>query len=89
MTGEKYEIGGKIFEQSSESIDPDLLAEAQAALAKGDALRAKARARGELASEGLPERFHDDMVGTEYEGGAHAGYDRMCWARSAIVSQRA
>ncbi|MEV6059353.1 hypothetical protein [Nocardia asteroides] len=67
MSEDKYEIGGKIFEYSSDPIDPDLLAEAEAAFARGNALRAQERAQGEPVGEEEPERFHDDMIGTEYE----------------------
>ncbi|MFC6011114.1 hypothetical protein [Nocardia lasii] len=67
MSGEKIRAFGKTFEYSSDPIDPELLAEAEAAFARGNALRAQARAQGESSGEEEPERFHDDMVGTEYE----------------------
>ncbi|MBE3088011.1 MAG: hypothetical protein IMZ71_02690 [Chloroflexi bacterium] len=45
-----------------------MLAEAEAAFARGNALRAQARAQGgPTTGEEEPERFHDDMIGTEYE----------------------
>ncbi|MGY0500866.1 hypothetical protein ACWZHB_20460 [Nocardia sp. FBN12] len=62
MTEER--IAGKTFKDTQDNPpSPELLTEAEAAFAKLNADRALTPVSGEEE----PERFHDDMVGTEYE----------------------
>ncbi|MEU0870937.1 hypothetical protein [Nocardia brasiliensis] len=62
-------IGGKTFTRGLPPLDPDLIAQAMAMSAEMDRERA-AMPVGPTPSEpgtALPERFHDDCIGTEYE----------------------
>ncbi len=56
-------IGGGIFDyDDNEPLDPEILAKAEAAFAEFEAREPQIRYAD------LPERFHDDLVGTEFEG---------------------
>jgi hypothetical protein len=56
-------IGGKTFEEPdpNDPIDPELLAEANAAFAEFNSREP------ELNPADLPSRFRDDLLGTEFE----------------------
>ncbi|MFI6995929.1 hypothetical protein [Nocardia sp. NPDC050175] len=61
-------IAGKTFStpDPDDQLDPALVARALAAFEEIDRQRAAAPP-DTTPAEPLPERFHDDMVGTEYE----------------------
>ncbi|MFD6156087.1 hypothetical protein ACFWF7_24120 [Nocardia sp. NPDC060256] len=61
-------IAGKTFRtpDPDDQLDPALVARALAAFEEIDRQRAAAPP-DTTPAEPLPERFHDDMIGTEYE----------------------